>query len=125
MKAGTSLVVISVAVFLSSAGFVLFGGSYLAIPIALCALSGGLIMTVGNSFVLENAPNTQKSTLLSIFSLLVTTGYSSFVMLAGWGMETVGLERTYQISAISAFILLFLAVALGSRPGFFTPPPVE
>ena len=82
MKAGASLVTISVAVFLSSAGFVFLTGPYLVVPIALCALSGGLIMTVGNSFVLENAPKTQKSTLLSVFSLLITAGYSSFVMLA-------------------------------------------
>lgn len=95
------------SLFFTSILYASYSPIYIFIAMALGSIMFGMVTTVANDYIIGQAPKTHKSTLLSIFSLIVTFSYFFF-----WGITALliyfqNLQTVYYIIPICLGIFIF------------------
>jgi hypothetical protein len=88
--------------------FALFWQIYAILWLMLISIISGFVMTFWNNFLIQKVPKNQKSTILSIFSLSITIGYSWFNIILSWVIWFLWLPIVYTLTVCLIWALIIL-----------------
>ncbi|NVP17930.1 MFS transporter [Candidatus Gracilibacteria bacterium] len=101
------LLLIVLLLFLSSLLFLSFNYYLGILGLIMISIMFGFIMSFGNTVLLKKSPKNLKSTILSLFSLFMTLGYSLFSLCSGIIYDFLGLNFLYLLNLIFVICLFF------------------
>ena len=106
--------IILYAIGLSALFFYFVDNKLWLIPVVLLAITSGFVMPLWNNFLSSQVSSSKKSTLLSIFSFVITLWYFSFSILAWFLVDIIWLKQLY-LWVLLLCVLLFLVDILYFR----------